>query len=113
MFKFTVKRWLTKTDKPVPMRTMKGTILRETAKAIHVRLEGFLEPSKVCLHCGRKLTHKVSLLYGIGPICGQHFHINPLASEEELEKHYDRMKAQMERVQWEGWLPKSQVKIEN
>lgn len=109
-----VRQWLTKQEKnPIPMRTMTGEILRETARAIHVRLKGFMEPSSTCLHCGRKLTHPVSLLYGIGPSCGRHFHINPCSSEDELQRRYQEMTKAMGEVQWEGWVPKSQIeKIE-
>jgi hypothetical protein len=108
--KIKVRQWLTKTENnPLPMRVMEGEVKRETAKAILVKLNGFLAPSSVCNHCGRTLTHPVSLLYGIGPVCGGHFHINPLSSEEELKASYEDMKRKMENVTWEGWLPKSSV----
>ena len=113
--KITVRQWLTrKADRPIPMRTMEATVLGETAKAVHVKLKGFLAPSSTCNHCGRRLTNKVSLLYGIGPICGGHFHINPLGSEEELNEVYEDMKRKMDSVVWQGWIPKSQIEsIEN
>jgi hypothetical protein len=107
---FKVKQWLTRRDtNPIPMRTMEGVITRETNKAVHVKLNGLLKPSKQCLHCGRKLTHPVSLLYGLGPVCGGHFHINPCSSEQELQKQYDSMRETMNNVTWEGWIPKSQI----
>jgi hypothetical protein len=105
-----VKQWMTRVDKnPVPCREMAGEIVRETAKAVLVKLHGLLQPSDTCLHCGRELTHPVSLLYGIGPVCGKHFHINPLSSEAELMEKYEEMKAKMAAVKWEGWLPKSSI----
>ena len=108
-----VRQWLTRKDEnPVPCRKMKGEIVRETAKAYLVKLHGFLAPSSTCLHCGRELTHPVSLLYGIGPVCGGHFHINPLRSEEELQVRYEQMARQMASVTWEGWLPKGHVSIQ-
>lgn len=112
--KITVKQWLVKrAENPVPCRTMRGEIVRETAKAVLVRMTGFLEPSTTCLHCGRTLTHPVSLLYGIGPVCGQHFHINPCGSEDELRQRIDHMRHAMESVKYEGWLPKSQIEAMN
>jgi hypothetical protein len=105
-----VRQWLTrKDDNPVPMRIMTGEVVRETQKAMLVKLNGFLRPSGTCLHCGRRLTNPVSLLYGIGPICGEHFNINPLSSAEELHSIYEEMARLMGEVKWEGWIPKSQV----
>lgn len=105
-----VRQWLTRKDtNPIPMRTMKAVVLMETNRAMQVRLSGHLTPSSNCNHCGRTLTHPVSLLYGLGPVCGGHFHINPVGSEEELQRRYDEMQKKMEKVVWEGWIPKSQV----
>jgi hypothetical protein len=113
--KIEVRQFLTKSESnPVPCRKMEvREVVRESAKAIFVKLQGYLEPSSTCLHCGRSLTHPVSLLYGIGPVCGGHFHINPCASEEELERRYEEMKRQMASVTWEGWLPKGHIRIYN
>lgn len=105
-----VRQWLTRrNDNPVPMRTMECSIVRETNKAYQVKLTGHLTPSSNCNHCGRTLTHPVSLMYGLGPVCGGHFHINPCNSESELKARYDEMSRQMAKVTWEGWIPKSQV----
>lgn len=107
---FKVRQWLTRrNDNPIPMRTMEGVIVKETSKAYQVKLNGLLKPSKQCLHCGRTLTHPVSVLYGIGPVCGGHFHINPCDTKEELEKRYNAMAETMQGVTWEGWIPKSQI----
>jgi len=110
-YKVLVKRWLTRDDvkNPMPMRTMVGTIEKQTAKAYLMRLHGKPEPSSKCLHCNRTLTHPVSLLYGIGPVCGKHWHINPLSSEEELQEKMDEIKEKLKAVTWEGWIPKSQI----
>lgn len=107
-----VRQWLTRedyTDKPMPMRTMFGTIEQETAKAYYVKLHGKLMPSSNCLHCDRDLKHPISLLYGLGPICGQHFYINPCNTKEELETNYAAMCAVMAKITWEGWIPKTGV----
>lgn len=105
-----VRQWLTRrNDNPIPMRTMECVIIRETAKAIQVKLNGHLQPSSNCNHCGRALTHPVSLMYGLGPICGGHFHINPCSSESELKARYNDMASKMAKVTWEGWIPKSQI----
>jgi hypothetical protein len=105
-----VRQWLTRRNvKPIPMRSMECVIVRETPKAILVKLNGHLNPSSTCNHCGRRLTHPVSLMYGLGPVCGGHFHINPCNSEDELKARYDEMKKQMASVKWEGWIPRSQI----
>lgn len=109
-YKIEVRQFLTrpsdnpqyKDKKPVPMRTMFGYILQETPKGVKVRMKGKPMPASVCLHCGITLTHPVSLLYGIGQVCGQHFHINPLSSEEELKQQYESIRQKLADVTWEG-----------
>lgn len=111
--KIKVKLWLTKPDftknNPMPMRVMFGYIERETAKAYLIKVHGKPEPASVCMRCGRKLDHPVSVLYGIGPECGSHWHINPLKSEEELTEVMEEIKKKLEDTTWTGWIPKSGV----
>lgn len=111
--KIKVKQWLTKPDftknNPMPLRIMFGYIERETAKAYLINVHGKPEPSAVCMRCGRKLDHPVSVLYGIGPECGGHWHINPFKSEEELNDVMDEIKQKLGDTKWTGWIPKSGV----
>ena len=105
-----VRPWLTKTKQnPVPMATMAGTVMRETPKAIYASMRGIIAPSSLCLHCGRKLTHPVSLFYGIGPICGGHFHLPMPEDEEAVRANWARMERAISDVKWFGWIPKSQI----
>lgn len=117
--KIKVRKWLTKPckfhnelngGKVVPFRTMFGEIIEEKGRLIYVKVQGGAEPSSECLHCGRKITHPVSLLYGIGPVCGQHYHISPV-SEEELENYMDEIRQKLASVKWEGWLPKNHIEM--
>jgi len=123
LIEITVKKYMTQpaspgfdfmlkwnNNNPMPMVTMVGRVLEETKGMVKMELWGSPRPSSTCLHCGRKLTHPVSLLYGIGPICGQHYHINPFESEEELKKHYETIRQQLSKVKWTGWVIKSAIK---
>ncbi|AEO93883.1 gp639 [Bacillus phage G] len=107
--KVLVKPFMVKKPGGMPMRTMFGTIVNETAKAIQVKLYCKPEKSSVCLHCNRKLTHPISKLYGLGPICGQHYYIAPFQSEEALEEGYNELDSKLKSITWEGWIPKSLI----
>jgi hypothetical protein len=48
-------------------------------------------------------------MYGLGPVCGGHFHINPCETEQELKERYEEMKKNMEKVTWEGWVSKRHI----
>jgi hypothetical protein len=118
--KIKVRQWLTKpgdfhdkfnNGKPLPMRTMVGRIVKESARMYYIEVHGRPEPSSTCLHCGRRLTHPVSLLYGIGPVCGQHFHISPIG-EDELDRYMEEIRSKLAEVKWSGWVPKAHVTIE-
>jgi hypothetical protein len=97
-------------NNPMPLVIMKGRILEETKGMYKMELFAEPEPSTHCFRCGRKLTHPVSVLYGIGPECGQHFHINPFNTEEELQQAMDELKAKMKEIKWTGWVIKSAIK---
>lgn len=95
-------------DTPMPMRIMVGRIIDETKGMYKMGLEGRPQATSVCMKCGRKLTNPVSLLYGIGPECGGHFHITTV-SESELEQNMESIKEKMAQVKWTGWVIKSAV----
>ena len=88
---------------PMPLRTMVGHVIQETAGMVKMELHGEARPSGTCMRCGRTITHPVSLLYGIGPECGGHHHISPdgmtLAQCREA----------VSKITWTGWIIKSAI----
>lgn len=118
--RFTFQQWLLKDNefndrlnkgKPIPMMIMVGGILKETEKSYFVEVRGKPENSTYCLHCGRKLTNKVSMFYGLGPICGKHYYITNI-TEANLESRFEEIRKKMNAIYWKGWIPKSSVTIE-
>ena len=97
-------------DVPMPFVIMSGTIEKETRGMYYMKLHGKAEKTSICMCCGRKLTHPVSMLYGLGPECGSHAYINPFDSEEELNQHIDEVYQKIADVKWEGWVIKSSIK---
>lgn len=116
-YKITVNQFLTKPSdrypdrKPVPMRTMFGYMLKETERGVYVVMKAKPMPTTTCLVCNRKLTHPVSLLYGIGPECGKHYWRNP-GTDEDLEQYIEELRKRLDDIVWEGWLPKNYIKME-
>ena len=97
-------------DIPMPFVIMSGVIEKETRGMYYMKLHGKAEKTSICMCCGRKLTHPVSMLYGLGPECGSHAYINPFDSEEELNAHIDEVYQKIADVKWEGWVIKSSIK---
>lgn len=100
-------------DKPMPLRVMFGEIIEETKGMYKMRLHGRAEKGTVqCSHCMRELTHPVSRVYGIGPICGGHFWESTdwidaiVDNEEALFAEADR---RLREIIWEGWMPKKSL----
>ena len=118
-----VKQWMTKatTDDgfdfmrhwnnniPMPLRVMKGRVLKETRGMVYMELRACPLETDHCMKCGKALTHPVSRLYGLGPECGGHFHINPFDTEEELQAAIQEVKEKLYNVTWAGWIAKSGV----
>lgn len=100
---------------PMPMRRMYGEVIGETKGMYKMRLHGRAERNQVkCVHCLRKLTNEVSRFYGIGPICGGHFHIKTPEIEEYLKdenKNFKIIDDKMRAIIWEGWIIKSAITL--
>lgn len=123
--KITVKQYMTRkatpefdfmkqwnNDVPMPLRTMIGTVEKETRGMVYMKLHGDITEEKTlhCLKCGRPITNPVSQYFGMGPECGCHNYINPFYSKEELENAIkDYREKVLHNMTWEGWLPKSSI----
>lgn len=118
-----VKRWMTQqtTDDrfdfmrhwnknvPMPFRVMRGRVLSETRGMVYMELKACALKTDYCMKCGRPLTHPVSKLYGLGPECGGHYHINPFNTEEELQSAIQEVRHKLNEITWTGWIAKSGV----
>ena len=118
-----VKSWMTKktTDDrfdfmkhwnkniPMPLRMMRGRVLNETRGMVYMELRACPVETDYCIKCGKPLTHPVSRLYGLGPECGSHYHINPFNTEEELQAAIQEVRQKLNSVTWSGWIAKSAV----
>lgn len=103
-------------DIPMPMRTMYGEILEETKGMLKMTLHGRAEKDcAACMHCGRKLTHPVSVYYGIGPICGEHMHLAPMSVLEKIEdkeKLFKEVDEALRKITWTGWIIKKAIEAQ-
>ncbi|MBO6272758.1 hypothetical protein J6O48_08260 [bacterium] len=115
-YQITVKRYMTQTatpefdfmakwnkNVPMPLRTMVGTIEKETRGMIYMKLHGQAEPVIRCMRCGRLLTNPISQYYGIGPEC-----MSKLGFECEIDD-VDTITKKLVDVVWEGWIIKSAI----
>jgi len=96
-------------DVPMPFRVMKGTVLKETRGMYMMSCFAVPLNTNICSRCGRALTHPVSRLYGIGPECGGHAHVNPFDTEEELYEHLNEIRQTLATITWTGWVIKSSI----
>ena len=121
----TVKQYMTKKsspsfdfmakwndDNPMPLRTMIGTIEKETKSMVYMKLHGDIiaEQMHFCMKCGRPITNPVSQFFGMGPECGGHNYTNPFESEEELKSVVESYRRNyLQKITWEGWIIKSAI----
>lgn len=123
--KITVKQYMTRkatedfdfmktwnNDNPMPLRTMIGTVEKETRGMVYMKLHADITEEKTqrCLCCGRPITNPVSQYFGMGPECGGHNYVNPFYSKEELENAVkDYRENVLRNITWEGWIIKSAI----
>lgn len=96
---------------PMPMRTMVGTVEKETRGMVYMNLHGDLIADRMvtCMYCGRPLTNPVSQFFGCGPECGGHAYTHPFDTDEELRAAVDAYKKQLLEVKWSGWVIRSAI----
>lgn len=97
-------------DIPMPLVIMTGKVVKQTRGMVQMELHGVPEETSICMCCGRKLTNKISMLYGLGPECGQHAYINPFNSDQELEDYLTEVRSKISDITWSGWVIKSAIK---
>lgn len=115
-YRITVKKYMTQTstpefdfmskfnkDIPMPLRTMTGTIEKETHGMVYMKLHGQAEPVIRCMRCGRLLTNPISQHYGIGPEC-----MSKLGFVCDIDD-VETIKKKLVDVTWEGWVIKSAI----
>lgn len=94
---------------PMPFRVMRGRVLSETRGMLYMELKACVLKTDYCMKCGKPLSHPVSRLYGLGPECGKHYHINPFNTEEELQAAIQEVHQKLNNITWTGWVAKSGV----
>lgn len=94
---------------PMPFMIMVGTVIRETRGMFYMRCYSKPLHTNMCMRCGRKITHPVSLLYGLGPECGNHAYITPIETEEQFIEAFDTIKANLKSITWNGWILKTEI----
>ena len=115
-YRVTVKQYMTKPsepgfdfmakwneDKPMPMRTMTGTLIKETRGMVQMHLKGFGEATCNCLRCGKSLNNPISRHYGIGPDC-----MAKLGLVRDIND-VDGIKEDLQEIEWRGWIIKSAI----
>lgn len=124
MKKITVKQYMTRkaspdfdfmkvwnNDSPMPLRTMIGTVEKETRGMVYMKLHGDITEEKTlhCLKCGRPITNPVSQYFGMGPECGGHAYVNPFYNEEELKQAVGEYRKKLQTIEWSGWIIRSAI----
>ena len=116
VYRITVKKYMTQkatpsfdfmakwnNDIPMPMRTMTGTVEKETPGMVYMKLHGQAYKTVTCMCCGRELTNPISRHYGIGPIC---------MSKVGIQCDIDDIEGIREKlidIEWSGWVIKSAI----
>ena len=115
-YQITVKKYMTQkaspsfdfmakwnNDIPMPMRTMTGTIEKETKGMVYMKLHGLGKPTITCMCCGKELTNPISRYYGIGPIC-----LSKIGISRDIDD-IENIKEDLVNITWEGWIIRSAI----
>ena len=116
VYKVTVKSYMTKPSEPgfdfmekwnnnvpMPLRTMVGTVEKETRGMYYMHLKGMAEKTCTCMRCHKTLTNPISKMYGIGPEC-----ITKIGFNVDIND-VDTITQKLEEVEWTGWIIKSAI----
>lgn len=116
VYQITVRQYMTKkaspdfdfmakfnNDRPMPLRTMIGTVEKETKGMVYMNLTGMGLSTCTCMRCGRELTNPISRHYGIGPEC-----MAKLGLIREIDD-VEGIKEDLSELEWSGWVIKSAI----
>lgn len=125
VYRITVRQYMTKpatpefdfmakwnNNIPMPMRTMVGTVEKETSGMVYMHLHGDITSrvTQYCMKCGKAITNPVSQFFGMGPECGGHNYTNPFESEEDLKSAVESYRREyLQKITWSGWIIKSSI----
>ena len=125
VYRITVRQYMTKpsnpsfdfmakwnNDNPMPMRTMVGTVEKETSGMVYMHLHGDITSTvtQYCMKCGKAISNPVSQFFGMGPECGGHNYTNPFESEEDLKSAVESYRKEyLQKITWSGWVIKSAI----
>lgn len=125
VYKITVRQYMTKpatpdfdfmakwnNNIPMPLRTMVGTVEKETSGMVYMHLHGDITDTvtQTCMKCGKAITNPVSQYFGMGPECGNHNYVNPFDSDEELKAVVENYRRNyLQKITWSGWVIKSAI----
>lgn len=99
-------------DIPMPMRTMVGTVEKETKGMVYMKLHGELLAERMftCMCCGRPLTNPVSQFFGVGPECSGHgYNLPDGYTLDELKAEVEKYRKTLLDVTWTGWIIRSAI----
>ena len=105
-----MKKW--NNDVPMPLRTMVGTIEKETNGMYYMKLHADTDFSNMqcCMKCGKPITNPISQYFGMGPECGCHNYVNPFETTGQLKEAVENYKKEyLSKITWEGWVIKSGI----
>ena len=96
-------------SKKVPMYFAAKPII-QTQKAVYLYGRGTTEVTRegVCMSCGKHLTHPVSVMLGMGPECGGHYHNWDLIGGY-TEENIERLQKAIRDITIDGWFPKGVI----
>ena len=97
---------------PMPLRTMVGTIEKETKGMVYANLHGDITATRMCtcMKCGRPLTNPISQYVGLGPECGNIIHMSLTESDyKNIEQTTKIAKERLLHISWSGWIIRSSI----
>lgn len=94
-------------SKDIPLYFVAKAV-HQTPKAAYLYGHGTLETVRmgVCMACGRRLTHPVSVMLGIGPQCGGHWWDWDAVGGYSKE-NVERLKTEIPGIKIDTWVPKA------
>lgn len=108
-----MKQWWTR-QQDLGSRVITGKILRETAKAYHIKGHADMIEGTWCMRCGKELTEPASMVIGYGPTCCAKLGVPypddiKTASKKERQAIRKKLMVVLHNQTFEAWVPKSQI----
>ncbi len=108
MTEIEVESWIAK-EKNITTTLKVLDVIRQTEKAVNLRVQAKPKKTRNCLRCGKELSHPASVHIGLGKKCAKALGISWDLPEDAGGQEIEDFKDKVRKIEKKVWIPRSAI----